>query len=89
MSRLSVLSCSATPEKQIRILLNDAVTPLTGIKGCPEQKDGMCPLSTFVLSQQQLALETDWEWGCHGNWEVPEGPKWTTTTGDPPKRKSE
>lgn len=81
-----MLSCSHHPEEQIRIVINDAVTPLTGIEDCPKQKDGMCPLSTFISSQQLLAGETDWEWGCYGDWEVEEGPNWTTTTGDPPKK---
>ncbi|KIJ33558.1 hypothetical protein M422DRAFT_35479 [Sphaerobolus stellatus SS14] len=84
--QFQLLNCTSLPEPQIRIIINDGVTPLTGIKGCPEQKDGLCPLNTFVESQQKLAAETDWEWACHGDWELPVGPAWNTTTGDPPKR---
>lgn len=82
--QFQLLSCSSFPEQQIRIIINDGVTPLTGIQGCPKQKDGMCPVSTFVEAQKKLAQETDWDWACHGNWTVPEN--WNTTTGDPPKR---
>jgi hypothetical protein len=82
----AVLSCSSVPDPQIRIVINDGVTPLTGIKGCPEHKDGMCPLATFVEAQKQISRETDWDWGCHGNWEVPPGTAWNTTTGDAPLR---
>jgi hypothetical protein len=67
-------------------VINDGVTPLTGIKGCPQQKDGMCPLNAFVAAQKQIISETDWEWDCHGDWKVPPGIKWNTTTGDAPKK---
>lgn len=82
----TVLACSSVPDPQIRIIINDGVTPLTGIKGCPEHKDGMCPVATFVEAQKEISQDTDWEWGCHGDWEVPSGPAWNTTTGDFPVR---
>ena len=72
------------PGEQIRIIVNDAVTPLTGIRGCPEQRDGMCPVDTFVGAQKETISEVDWTWSCHGNWTVPEGDAWHTTTGSPP-----
>lgn len=81
-----VLSCASKPEDQIRLIINDGVTPLTGIKGCPSDADGMCPLSTFVAAQQELLEDADWEWECHGDWEVPAGKAWNTTTGTPPRR---
>ncbi|TFY59888.1 hypothetical protein EVJ58_g5495 [Rhodofomes roseus] len=84
--QFQLLSCSSTPDPQIRIIVNDGVVPLTGIKGCPQQKDGMCPVDTFVAAQKEIIQETDWEWGCHGDWEVPQGPAWNTTTGSPPPR---
>jgi hypothetical protein len=97
--RFLVLSCpnTATPQtpqvtkqqttsdaSHIRIILNDAVVSLTGIEGCPEQKDGLCPLHTFIKSQKKLIEGADWEWTCCGNWTIPEGNRWTTVTGDPP-----
>ncbi|KAG8894794.1 hypothetical protein FRB99_000985 [Tulasnella sp. 403] len=73
---------------QIRIVINDGVTPLTGIKGCPENKHGLCPVDTFVSAQKQIIAETDWAWSCKGDWTLPPGPEWTTTTGDAPKKGS-
>lgn len=79
-----VLSCTSVPDPQIRIIINDGVVPLTGIRGCPEQRDGMCPVSTFVEAQREIIGETDWGYACHGDWEVPPGPAWNTTIGTPP-----
>ena len=70
----------------IRIILNDAVVALTGISGCPTQKDGLCPIETFVRAQERLVHGSDWDWTCHGNWTVPEGDAWRTVTGDPPAK---
>jgi len=80
-----VLECTSVPDPQIRIIINDGVAPLTGIKGCPKQKDGMCPLSRFIEAQKEIIKETDWSYDCYGDWEVPAGPEWETTTGSPPK----
>jgi hypothetical protein len=83
---LAVLECTTLPGPQIRIIINDGVVPLTGIKGCPENKDGMCPVDVFVGAMREIISEVDWDWDCYGDWEVPEGDGWTTVTGDPPKR---
>lgn len=82
----SVLECSALEGQQIRIVINDGVTPLTSIKGCPEQKDGMCPVDVFVAAHKETIAETDWEWECHGNWTVAPGTEWETVTGSPPRK---
>lgn len=81
----TVLSCAATPDPQIRIIINDGVTALTGIAGCPENKDGLCPVDVFVKAQKQTISETDWNWSCHGDWTVPAGTGWNTTNGTPPR----
>ena len=81
----SVLECTSLPGPQIRIIINDAVAPLTGIRGCPKQKDGMCPVETFVAAQKEIIRNTDWVYDCHGNWTVPPGTEWNTITGDSPK----
>ncbi|KAG6866431.1 hypothetical protein C0993_007537, partial [Termitomyces sp. T159_Od127] len=83
--QFQLLECTSVPDPQIRIIINDGVTPLTGIKGCPKQTDGMCPVDTFVKAQKELLLETDWEYDCFGNWTVPNGDAWNTTIGSPPK----
>jgi len=84
--QFQLLECTSVPGPQIRVIINDGVTPLTGIKGCPEQRDGMCPVDTFVAAQKEIIADTDWEWGCHGNWTLPEGPAWNTTSGAPPRK---
>ena len=81
-----MLSCESHADPQIRIIINDGVVPLTGIRGCPTQKDGMCPVSTFVEAQKEIIKETDWVYECHGDWSVPPGKEWNTTIGAPPPR---
>ncbi|KAH9030686.1 phosphoglycerate mutase-like protein [Lactarius pseudohatsudake] len=82
--QFQLLSCPSLESEQIRIIVNDAVAPLTGIEGCPEDVDGMCPVATFVAAQKKIIARTDWAWACHGDWEVPAGHEWNTTTGDVP-----
>ena len=80
-----VLSCASLEGDQIRVIINDGVVPLTGIRGCSEQADGMCPVDAFVSGMREIVAETDWEYDCHGDWTVPPGTAWNTTTGSPPK----
>ncbi|THH15597.1 hypothetical protein EW146_g4910 [Bondarzewia mesenterica] len=82
--QFQLLSCPAKHADQIRIIINDAVAPLTGIQGCPSDSHGMCPVDTFVEAQKKIIANTDWIWSCHGDWEVPAGHEWNTTTGDAP-----
>jgi len=79
------LECTSTPGQQIRIIINDGVAPLTGIEGCPEQKDGMCPVDTFIKSQKKWMENVDWKYDCYTNFTIPDGPEWETTTGDSPR----
>ena len=80
-----VLDCSDLDDRQIRIVVNDGAVPLVGIEGCPEQKDGMCSVDTFVAAQKKIIAETDWNYDCYGDWTVPQGAEWNTTTGDAPR----
>ncbi|KAG8934951.1 hypothetical protein FRC02_008933 [Tulasnella sp. 418] len=85
--QFQLLSCDSIPGgPQIRVIINDGVTPLTGIKGCPKNEHGMCPVDTFVAAMKENIAKTDWNWDCHGDWDVEPGDKWTTTTGDPPSK---
>ncbi|KAI0824475.1 phosphoglycerate mutase-like protein [Trametes gibbosa] len=84
--QFQLLSCASSPDPQIRIIINDGVVPLTGLLGCPVSPDGTCPLSTFVAALHELIGQTDWAWSCLGDWTVPPGTAWNTTTGDPPPR---
>jgi hypothetical protein len=62
--QLQVLKCDG--KDSIRIILNDAVVPLTGIRGCPEDDDGICPLDAFVSAMQTLIGEVDFAKDCNG-----------------------
>jgi len=84
--QFQLLSCPSRESEQIRIIINDAVAPLTGIEGCPKDVDGMCPIPAFVAAQKKIIANTDWDWACHGDWKIPAGHDWNTTTGDVPSR---
>lgn len=80
-----VLSCDYTPDPQIRLILNDGVVPLGSVRGCPaDEPHGLCPVPAFVAAVRETVATTDWAWACLGDWEVPEGHGWNTTTGEPP-----
>lgn len=82
--QLQLLECQSLLGSQIRIIINDGVVPLTGIRGCPEHKDGICPLDAFVEAMKEIVKGTNWLRDCHGDWSVPPGTAWNTTTGEPP-----
>jgi hypothetical protein len=67
-----VLSCPAsdTPT-HIRFALNDAVVPLTGLKGCKWDKDGLCELSSFLSGIKERIGEIDYNFDCLANYTVP------------------
>ncbi|RDX45602.1 phytase [Lentinus brumalis] len=86
--QFQLLSCDYTQEPQIRIILNDGVVPLDSVRGCPaDEPHGLCPVPTFVEAIRAIVSKTDWAWACLGDWEVPEGHGWNTTTGEPPLRR--
>lgn len=82
----TVLSCAGLDDTQIRVIINDGVVPLTGIRGCPEDEDGMCPVDIFVAAQKETISQIDWAYECHGDWTVPIGHDWNTTIGAPPPK---
>ena len=56
------MSCDHT--RYIRLILNDAVVPLTGLKGCREDEDGLCVLDTFVEALGEIVAETNFGEVC-------------------------
>ncbi|KDR85316.1 hypothetical protein GALMADRAFT_218408 [Galerina marginata CBS 339.88] len=67
-----VLSCPATSKPtHIRWILNDGVLPLTGIKGCKSNSDGLCDLDAFIAGMKQRIEEVDFNFDCFGNYTVP------------------
>lgn len=62
------LTCKNKPHKYVRVLLNDAVLPLSGLKECNVQAQGrkhaaagLCKLDDFVASQSFAQAGGDWE----------------------------
>jgi hypothetical protein len=60
--QFQVMKCSET--RYIRLILNDAVVPLTGLKGCGEDEDGLCALDTFVEALGEIVAETNFGEVC-------------------------
>ncbi|KAJ6617632.1 phosphoglycerate mutase-like protein [Mycena sp. CBHHK59/15] len=79
-----VLSCPASSmPTHIRWILNDAVIPLTGIKGCKANSDGLCPLPSFIDGIKQRIEEVDFAFDCFANYTMPDPDN--ITTGQYPK----
>lgn len=55
---------AAQSSDYIRVILNDAVVPLTGVRGCPEDEEGKCPMSTFISSVQDIIADIDFAKEC-------------------------
>ncbi|KAG9075826.1 hypothetical protein FS749_012465 [Ceratobasidium sp. UAMH 11750] len=84
--QIQLLSCSTRSKPQLRVIINDGVVPLDGLQGCPADENGMCAVDTFVAAQRAMVAQVDYEWTCRGDWSVPSGPDWNTTTGLPPAK---
>lgn len=52
--------------RYVRLILNDGIVPLTGIKGCNSHSQGVCRFDAFVTSMQTLIGETDFQHDCYG-----------------------
>jgi hypothetical protein len=50
--------------RKVRIVLNDGVVPLTGIRGCVEDEEGLCDLGAFVESLSELMAAGDPDGVC-------------------------
>ncbi|GFZ52138.1 hypothetical protein JCM24511_09911 [Saitozyma sp. JCM 24511] len=67
--QLQVLKCSssgisAKTDRQVRLILNDAAVPLTGIDGCPKDEDGLCPFEAFVRGMKEIIAGVDFATDC-------------------------
>ncbi|KAI5121929.1 hypothetical protein M0805_000258 [Coniferiporia weirii] len=71
-SRSAPNGTSSTSTSYFRWLLNDAVVPLTGMIACSEDKDGLCPLDTYIAALQTRVSEVDFAFDCFGNYTVPD-----------------
>ncbi|KIO02534.1 hypothetical protein M404DRAFT_147468 [Pisolithus tinctorius Marx 270] len=83
--QFQLLSCpaetSSSDPSHIRIVINDGPVPLHGVQPCPVSPHGLCPLEAFLEGQRKTIRDTDWAWGCFGDWTVPPGPEWETVGG--------
>lgn len=50
--------------RYIRIVLNDAVVPLTGINGCEADEDGKCAFDAFVDGMKEVISRVDFGKTC-------------------------
>ena len=68
-----VMSCPASsPDPtHIRFVLNDGVLPMVGMGGCPEDKNGLCPLPTFISAMQERIASIDFAFDCFANYSMP------------------
>ncbi|KAI0302585.1 phosphoglycerate mutase-like protein [Russula brevipes] len=75
VAQLLTCPASGTPSSaaptHIRWILNDAVVPLTGVKGCKANKDGLCDLPTYINGTQERIAEVDYQFDCFGNYSIP------------------
>lgn len=55
---------SGSKSRYVRLILNDAPVPLTGVNGCKQNDDGLCALDSFVSSMQTLIGEVDFDHDC-------------------------
>ncbi|KAI5451363.1 hypothetical protein NCC49_001672 [Naganishia albida] len=65
--QFQVLACGDTSSDEpthIRLILNDGVVPLTGLRGCPEDEEGKCPIDTFVGALKEIIGEVDFAREC-------------------------
>jgi hypothetical protein len=70
-----VLECPASSSNtslvpSIRWILNDGIVPLTGIKQCKKNADGLCSLDSFIAGMKEIIAEEDWTYDCMGNYTV-------------------
>ncbi|KIK96012.1 hypothetical protein PAXRUDRAFT_139439 [Paxillus rubicundulus Ve08.2h10] len=67
-----VISCPAGKDPtHIRFILNDGILPMTGIKGCTEDPNGLCSLSSFISGMQERIGQIDFDFDCFANYTMP------------------
>lgn len=66
----------------VRLILNDAAVPLTGIRGCNKDRDGLCEFDPFVSSMRELIGSVDFAYDCNADYDIAE----EVTNGQPNRR---
>ncbi|KAJ9111687.1 hypothetical protein QFC19_001046 [Naganishia cerealis] len=65
--QFQILACGDSTDDEpthIRLILNDGVVPLTGLRGCPEDEDGKCPIDVFVAALKEIISEVSFSQEC-------------------------
>lgn len=65
------LTCGSDPKPYVRMILNDAVVPLSNV-GCTDRPDGVCPLEEFLRAIQDRNQRANYQGVC-GTWDTPSG----------------
>jgi hypothetical protein len=60
------------PHKFIRMRLNNAVVPISSIRGgaCTGRTDGMCAMSSFLQSQEKAYAASNYDYACFANYTI-------------------
>lgn len=63
-------SAANAPHKFVRMRLNNGIVPLDSIRGgqCEGRSDGLCPLSSFLASQQKSESLANYQFSCFANY---------------------
>lgn len=73
---------SGEMKRFVRVILNDAPVPLTGIRGCKKDRDGLCGFDNFVSSMHDLISGVDFAYDCNADYDMGE----EVTNGEPIRR---
>ena len=65
-------SSSSSSPTHIRWILNDAVVPLTGVKGCAPDENGLCDLPTYINGTMERIAQVDYQHDCFANYSIPD-----------------
>ncbi|TIC05593.1 phosphoglycerate mutase-like protein [Wallemia mellicola] len=64
---IQTISCGEDNKEYARVILNDAVQPLSGFGKCGDNAQGMCELKLFIKALKQAKHETNFTFDCFGD----------------------
>lgn len=64
---IQTISCGENSKEYARVILNDAVQPLSGFGECGDNSQGMCEFELFIKALKQAKHETDFTFDCYGD----------------------
>ena len=56
----------------LMVLQNNGIVPISSIRGggCEGRTDGMCPMSSFLKSQQNAYAMSNYDYACFANYTI-------------------